>query len=74
MSAISKSNKCMTYQQKIITLPTNEKHELVGNSFYTRVSYLLDSDMNDMVWYKILFSLELLIDTIVVDGEIDASI
>ena len=50
------------------------KHELMGSYFYTHVSYLLDFDMDDMVLYKILFSLELLIDTIVVEGEIDASI
>ena len=49
MSAISKSKKCETYQQKITNLLIIERHVLVNSYFCTRVSYLLDFDTNDIV-------------------------
>ena len=41
MSVVSKSNKCETYQQKITTQLTNEKHALMRSYFYKHVSHLL---------------------------------
>ena len=49
MLTVSKPNKCETWQQKIATLLTNEKHVLVGNYFYTHVSHLLEFDTDDVV-------------------------
>ena len=49
VSAVSKSNKCETYQQKITNSQTIEKHVLVGNYFLHHVSCLLEFDMDDMV-------------------------
>ena len=49
MSTVSKSNKCETYQQKITTPLTNERHVLVGSYFYINVSYLLYFDTADVV-------------------------
>ena len=49
MSAMSKSNKCETCQQKITNPLTNERHVLVNSYFCTHVSRLLDFDMDDVV-------------------------
>ena len=49
MLTVSKPNKCETWQQKIATLLTNEKHVLAGNYFYTHVSHLLEFDTDDVV-------------------------
>ena len=49
MSAILKSNKCKTYQQKIINPLINEKHVLVDSYFYTHISRLLNFNMDDVV-------------------------
>ena len=49
MSAVSKSNKCETCQQKITILLANERHILVSSYFYTHVFYLLYFDTDDMV-------------------------
>ena len=46
---ISKFNKREIYQQKIITLLTNERYILVSNYFYTHISYLLCFDMDGML-------------------------
>ena len=53
MSAVSKSNKCETCQQKIINLLTIERHVLMGSYFCTHVSRLLDFDSNDVVSFYI---------------------
>ena len=59
MSAVSKSNKCKTYQQKINNLLTIEKHVLVSNYFCINVFHLLDFDMDNVVHHLIqnIFSL-----------------
>ena len=49
MSAISKSNKCETCQQKITNTLTIERHVLVGSYFCTHISCLLDFDMDDVL-------------------------
>ena len=49
MSAVSKSNKCETYQQKITNPLTIERHVLVGNYFCTHVSRLFDFDTDNVV-------------------------
>ena len=62
MSAVSKSNKCETCQQKITTPLTNERHVLVSSYFYINISYLLDFDTADVVSFdtKYLFHGKLL--------------
>ena len=46
---VLKYNKCEKYQQKITNPLIIERHVLVGNYFYARVSHLLDFNMDDMV-------------------------
>ena len=55
MSALSKSNKCETCQQKITNSLKNKRHVLMGSYFYTYVSYLLDFDMDDVVSFDIKY-------------------
>ena len=52
MSAVSKSNKCETYQQKITNPLTIEKHVLVDSYFCTHVFRLLDFDTDDVVSFN----------------------
>ena len=40
MSAVSKSNKCETCQQKIIILLTNGRQLLIDNYFYIHMSLI----------------------------------
>ena len=49
MSAIWKSNKCKTCQQKITNPLTIERHVLMGSYFWTHVFHLLDFDMDDII-------------------------
>ena len=57
MSAVSKSNNFETYQQKITTQLTNERHVLVSSYFYTHVSHLLGFNTDDVASFdtKIFF-------------------
>ena len=59
-SAVLKSNKYETCQQKITTQLINERHMLVGCYFYTHISHLLGFDTNDMVSFntKYFFDVE----------------
>ena len=49
MSALSKSNKCKSCQQKITYSLIIERYELVGSYFCKHVSCLLDFDTDDVV-------------------------
>ena len=46
---VLKCNKCEKYQQKITNILIIERHVLVDNYFYARVSHLLDFNTNDVV-------------------------
>ena len=46
---VLKCNKCEKYQQKITNILIIERHVLVDNYFYARVSHLLDFITNDVV-------------------------
>ena len=54
MSAVSKSNKCKTCQQKITNPLTNERH-IVNSYFCTHVSRLLNFDTNGVVSFDIKY-------------------
>ena len=55
MSAVSKSNKCETCQQKINNPLTIEKLVLVGSYFCTHVFHLLDFDTDSIVSFNIKY-------------------
>ena len=57
-SAVLKSNKHETCQQKITTQLINERHMLVGCYFYTHISHLLGFDTNDMVSFNTKYFFE----------------
>ena len=52
MSAVSKSNKYETCQQKITNPLKIERHVLVGSYFCTHISRLLNFDIDDVVLFN----------------------
>ena len=53
MLGVSKSNKRETYQQKITNSLINERHVLVDSYLCTRISRLLNFNIDDMTSFDI---------------------